>query len=153
MTQNSAATTASNPDALRPPHARSGLPDRLAVAAGIAILVIVALHTAFFAVHPWWDEWLAGPLRTQEPPMDASVQFWALPGGFVVPFALLGLLLIERGRRGRSAPWYLGAVLGVWALGCLWIVGPSGFLFVLVPAVLLVISAARAGRRAAVPTS
>lgn len=142
----SASPASAHPASPRPSSGRGGHPNRLTTAAGITILVIVALHTAFFAVHPWWGDWLAGPLRTHEPPMEASVQFWALPGGFVIPFALLGMLLIAWGRRGLPAPWYLGPALGLWALACVWTVGPSGFLFVLAPAVLLVVSAARARR-------
>jgi uncharacterized protein YqgC (DUF456 family) len=40
-------------------------------------------------------------------------------------------------------------VLALWALVCLWIVGPSGFVLLLVPATLLILAAARARRRGA----
>ena len=122
--------------------------DRLTVAAGVSLLVICVLHTAFFAAHPWWGDWLAGPFRITQPPIEASVQFWALPGGLVVPGVLLALLILGAGRRGKTMPAYVGATLGLWALACVWMVGPSGFVTVLVPAVLLVIARSRSRRRA-----
>ncbi|WP_102194279.1 DUF6463 family protein [Microbacterium aurantiacum] len=123
--------------------------DRLTVAAGVSLLLICVLHTAVFAVHPWWAAWLAGPFRTVQPPADASVQFWGLPGGFVVPGVLLALLILGAGRRGTAPPAYVGATLGFWALACIWMVGPSGFVFILVPAVLLLIARARSRGRGA----
>jgi len=123
-------------------------PDRLTVAAGIALLVIFVLHTAVFALHPWWTEWLAGPFRTVEPPLDAAVQFWALPGGFVVPGILLALFILRAGRQGETVPLYVPIALGTWALACVWIIGPSGFLLALVPTTLLLIADVRARRRA-----
>lgn len=122
--------------------------DRLTVAAAIALLVISVLHTAAFAFHPWWGPWLTGPFRTEQLPMDAVVQFWGLPGGFVVPGVLLALLILHTGRRGQTVPIYVGIILGCWALTCVWIVGPSGFLLLLVPAVLLLVARRRARRRA-----
>ncbi|GEK81343.1 hypothetical protein [Agrococcus baldri] len=119
-------------------------PDRLTIAAGIALLVIMALHTAVFVPHEWWGAWLAGPFRAEQPPVDATVLFWALPGGFVVPGALLALLIVREGRRGRAMPAYVAVVLAIWAVGCVWIVGPSGFLTLVVPVVLLVVANVRA---------
>lgn len=123
--------------------------DGLTLAAAVSLLVITVLHTAVFAPHPWWQAWLAGPFRTDPLPADALVQFWGLPGGFVVPGALLSLLILAAGRRGSMVPGYVGWVLALWALVCLWIVGPSGFVLLLVPATLLILAAARARRRAA----
>ncbi|WP_156253342.1 hypothetical protein [Pseudactinotalea terrae] len=121
--------------------------DRLTVVGGWSLLAICALHTAVFAAQPWWGVWLAGPFRTEEPPLEAFAQFWALPGSFVVIGALLALSLISTGRRGGSAPLYLPIVLGLWAAFCVWIVGPSGFSTLAVPVTLLLVSAVRARRR------
>ena len=121
--------------------------NRLTTTAGWSLIAIAALHTLVFAFHPYWDDWFAGPMRTGTLPLDAVVQFWGLPGGFVVPGVLLGLLMVRLGRRGETLPTYAGVVLGVWAVACIWIVGPSGFLLVLVPAVLLILAGARARRR------
>lgn len=94
--------------------------------------------------------WLAGPLRAEEPPVEATVLFWALPGGFVVPGALLALLIVREGRRGRTMPAYVVIVLTIWAVGCVWIVGPSGFLTLVVPVALLVLARVRNRRRSGV---
>lgn len=117
--------------------------NRLTVAAAVSLLAISVLHTAAFAIHSWWLPWLMGPLRTAELPMEAVVSFWGLPGGFVVPGILLALLVWRAGRAGDTMPLYVGLVLGVWALVCVWIVGPSGFVMLLIPAVLLVIARVR----------
>ena len=120
-------------------------PDRLTTAAGWSLLAICALHMLAFSLHPYWADWLAGPLRTTEATLDEAAQFWGLPGGFVLPGILLAVLLIRLGRQGGRAPAAFGPVLGLWALGCVWILGPSGFLFVLVPAALLVLARLKGG--------
>lgn len=121
-------------------------PDRLTIAAGVSLLVVCVLHTLAFSVHPYWADWLTGPLRTTEATLDEAAQFWGLPGGFVLPGALLAVLLIRLGREGGRAPAAFGPVLGLWALGCVWILGPSGFLFLLVPATLLILASVRGAR-------
>lgn len=121
--------------------------DRLTVSASIVLLVISALHAAVFSLHPWWGAWLAGPFRTTQPPVDAAVQFWGLPGGFVVPGILLALLILRTGRRGGTVPLYVAITLAAWALVCIWMVGPSGFVLLLVPAVLLLVASLRSRRR------
>ncbi|MDQ0643344.1 hypothetical protein [Microbacterium murale] len=125
---------------------RSGRPDRLTISAAIALLTISALHTVAFALHPWWGAWMAGPFRTTQLPMEAAVQFWGLPGGFVVPGVLLALLILRAGRRGDTVPLYVALILGIWAVLCVWMVGPSGFVMLLVPAVLLLIASLRSRR-------
>jgi len=122
--------------------------DALTVAAAVSLLIICVLHTVVFAIHPWWADWLAGPFRTGPMPAEAIIPFWGLPGGFVVPGVLLALLVLEAGRRGGTVPGYVGAVLGIWALLCLWMVGPSGFVLVLVPSALLLLARRRARRAA-----
>lgn len=128
-------------------HPRTGDPvrraDRLTVAAAVAMLLISALHTAVFAAHGWWDLWLAGPFRIQPMPIDSTLQFWALPGGFAIPTGLLALVVFETGRRGVTVPAYVGVTLAGWAIACVWIVGPSGFLLFAVPATLLMIASGR----------
>src|SRR5690606_4332687 len=105
-------------------------PDRLTTAAGWSLLAICVLHMLAFSLHPYRADWLAGPLRTTEATLGEAAQFWGLPGGFVLPGILLAVLLIRLGRQGGRAPAAFGPVLGLWALGCVWILGPSGFLFV-----------------------
>lgn len=142
--------TTHQPSTLTPSAAPGDGPprrDRLTMAGGWALLAICALHTAVFAVQPWWGVWLAGPFRTEEPPIEAFAQFWALPGSFVVIGALLALSLISTGRRGGTAPVYVPVALGLWAAFCVWIVGPSGFVTLAVPVTLLLVGAARARRR------
>lgn len=124
-------------------------PDRLTTAAGWSLLAICALHTLAFSLHPYWVDWLAGPLRTTEATLDEAAQFWGLPGGFVLPGILLAVLLIRLGQQGGRAPAAFGPVLGLWALACVWILGPSGFLLVLVPAALLVLARLKGGPAAA----
>ena len=121
--------------------------DRLTVGAAVSMLLISALHTAVFAAHEWWNVWLNGPFRTEQMPIDSIVQFWALPGGFVVPTGILALLILEAGRRGATVPAYVGFAMAGWAFVCVWIVGPSGFVLFAVSAVLLVAARARASRR------
>jgi hypothetical protein len=149
MTQHQSAASVPAADAIRQPrgHQERIRADRLTVAGGISLLVVCSLHTVVFALHPWWGAWMAGPFRTEQLPTDAAVQFWGLPGGFVVPGLLLALLILDKGRRGNPAPVYVGAVIGVWAFACVWMVGPSGFMLLLVPAVLLFIASMRSRRR------
>lgn len=127
---------------------------RLTRAAGVTILVICLLHTIFFSVHPYWAEWLAGPFRSGITSADEAIQFWGLPGGFVAPGALLGLLILREGRLGRTVPAVVGIVLALWASACFWVVGPSGFLLVLVPAGMLIgASLSRRGSRRSTRTA
>lgn len=121
-------------------------PNRLTIAAAVALLVISILHTAAFSLHPWWGAWMAGPFRTAQLPVDAAVQFWGLPGGFVVPGVLLALFILRIGRGGDTVPLYVPLILGSWALLCVWMVGPSGFMLILIPAVLLLIATLKARR-------
>jgi hypothetical protein len=118
--------------------------NRLTVAGGFALLAIALLHALVFLPNPWWSEWLAGPLRSEELPPDALTVFWALPGSFVVLGALYALSVIATGRRGRTLPLHAPIALAVWAALCVWIVGPSGFLLLAVPVVLLGIASLRA---------
>ncbi|WP_256838759.1 DUF6463 family protein [Ornithinimicrobium faecis] len=132
-------TTSGNTVAARAAHPSSHQrPDRLTIAAGWSTLTIAVLHTIVFVFHPHWGAWLAGLTRTADLPDQAITLFWALPGGFVAPLAVLGLLMIGAGRRGQAMPGYVGWILLGWILICCWIIGPSGFLLGFVPAALLV---------------
>lgn len=125
-----------------PAQARPG--NRWTVAGGVALLTICVLHTLVFAAHPYWAEWLAGPTREAPLAVEPMLLFWALPGGLVVPGAALALLLIGLGRRGEAVPLWLPVTLLAWAGCCVWMVGgPTGFMMVTVPAVLLLIGRAR----------
>ncbi|MEV4489931.1 hypothetical protein AB0K04_07440 [Micromonospora coxensis] len=121
----------------------------LTVGAGWSTVTIGVLHAAVFLPHPYWGEWLTGGLRSGEGG-DASLSvFWALPGSFVVPLVLFGLLLVRLGRRGERAPGYAGWTLAGWAAACVLLIGPSGFLLGFVPAGLLIAEDLRARRRGA----
>ncbi|PSL01022.1 hypothetical protein CLV63_101501 [Murinocardiopsis flavida] len=111
---------------------------RSTVGAGCSLAAIGVLHTAAFLPHPYWGEWLTGGLRSGTGGEESLTVFWALPGGFVVPLVLLGLLVARMGWRGERAPAYVGWAVGGWAAACALLIGPSGFLLGFVPAVLLV---------------
>ncbi|MBM0240213.1 hypothetical protein JNW88_29525 [Micromonospora sp. ATA32] len=124
---------------------------RLTVGAGWSTVAIGVLHTAVFLPNPYWGEWFAGGLRSGES-SDASLSmFWALPGSFVVPLVLLGLLVARLGQRGERAPAYVGWLLGGWVAGCVLLIGPSGFLLGFIPAGLLIAEDLLARRRGAGP--
>ncbi|MBZ2198745.1 DUF6463 family protein [Occultella gossypii] len=123
---------------------------RLTVFAGWAMVAIAVLHTLAIAVHPYWAEWFAGGLRGSDPDPLSLATFWALPGGFVPVLALLGLLTVRLGRRGERLPGYVGWVLLAWVVTAIALIGPSGFLFGIVPAVALIASSVL-GRRDRVP--
>ncbi|RNL83451.1 hypothetical protein EFW17_15715 [Halostreptopolyspora alba] len=110
---------------------------------------IGVLHTAFFLPHPYWRSWLSGDLWGGGGDPESVAVFWALPGGFVVVLVVLGLLVARLGRGGQTVPGYTGWVLGAWALVCVLLIGPSGFLLGLVPAGLLVTATMRARRESA----
>jgi hypothetical protein len=75
--------------------------------------------------------------------------FWALPGSFVVPLVLFGLLVARLGRCGERPPAYAGWVLAGWVAGCALLIGPSGFLLGFVPAGLLIAADLLARRKGA----
>jgi hypothetical protein len=121
---------------------------RLTVGAGWSMVAIALLHTLVFLPHPYWGEWLTGGLHGGAATAESYSTFWALPGGFVAPLLLLGLLVVRMGRRGERAPAYMGWVVGCWVVGCVLLIGPSGFLTGLVPAGLLIAADVSARRGA-----
>ncbi|MBN6057757.1 hypothetical protein JYK22_37890, partial [Nonomuraea sp. RK-328] len=72
--------------------------------------------------------------------------FWALPGGFVVVLALLGLLVARAGRQGQPVPGYVGWAILAWGAFAVALIGPSGFLFTAIPAGLLIAANITTGR-------
>ncbi|MFC4150481.1 DUF6463 family protein [Micromonospora mangrovi] len=120
---------------------------RLTVVAGWSMVAIGTLHAAVFLPQPYWGQWFAGGLRSGEGGDASLAMFWALPGGFVVPLVLCGLLVARLGRRGERAPGYAGWLLGGWVAGCVTLIGPSGFLLGFVPAGLLIAEDLLARRR------
>ena len=112
---------------------------RLTVWAGGLIIGIVGLHILVFAFHPYWGDWLTGGLHSHAAD-ESLVIFWALPGGFVVPMALLGGIVIHLGRARRPVPGYTGVALLLWALACVGLIGVSGFITAVAPAILLVLA-------------
>lgn len=115
--------------------------------AGRAMVAIGVLHTLVFLPHPYWTDWLsASAWRGVELPDEAHIVFWALPGGFVPVLIILGLLTSRLGKRGETLPPYVGWVLFGWCVMGLWFVGPSGFMFGLVPAGLLIAESVRTRR-------
>ncbi len=115
-------------------------PRRLAIAAGGALLVIAALHLIMMSAHGMWPGWLAGELRIAMPGSAGLGAFWAGIGGFAVPVALLGGMIIRTARRGQKCSPIFGYGLLAWAGCCCYLLGPSGFLTFLFPAALLIIA-------------
>lgn len=119
---------------------------RLTGSAGWAILSIAVLHTAVFIPQASWSDWFDGSLRAFQGDPDSLAVFWALPGGFVLPGAMLGLFLIRMGRQRMRVGLGYALTLAVWASFCLWLVGPSGFMLFYVPAGLLLAASIVNGR-------
>ncbi|MER7500536.1 DUF6463 family protein [Nonomuraea pusilla] len=120
------------------PPVRPALPAKLTVWAGRAMILIAVAHTAVFAPLVPWSSWLAGDLRDHTAGNDSVATFWALPGGFVVVLALLGLLVARAGRQGQRVPGYVGWTVLVWGALAVALIGPSGFLLAIIPSALLI---------------
>lgn len=69
--------------------------------------------------------------------MESMRDFWALPGGFALPLILLGLLISRLAHAGRALPAYAGWLFTSWVVLSAGILMPSGFLFGLIPAGML----------------
>ncbi|WP_198587264.1 DUF6463 family protein [Glycomyces xiaoerkulensis] len=131
-------TTTSEPD--RAPVATGAA--RLTIIAGWSLIVVAVLHTAVFVPQAPWRDWFSGSLRSVDPDAESVAVFWALPGGIVVPALLLGLLMIRLGRQHQRVGLGYALAILAWVSFCLWLVGPSGFLLLLVTVGLLVAAAA-----------
>ncbi|WP_211228387.1 hypothetical protein [Glycomyces tenuis] len=114
---------------------------RLSSAAGWSAITIAALHIAVFVPQAPWSEWFDGALRTADADPESLSLFWALPGGIAVPGALMGLLMVRLGRQGQRVGLGYAAVLIAWPACCIWLIGPSGFIALLVPGGLLIAAA------------
>lgn len=125
--------------------------NRSVIVAGWSMVVIAVLHTVAHLFHPYWSDWLSGELWTGNSPADSYAFFWALPGSFVVVLAILGGLIVRMGRRGDDVPRYVGWGLGAWVVGCLALIGPSGFVFGILPSVLLIVDGLRRRVRTSSP--
>ncbi|NUW38090.1 hypothetical protein HTZ77_42830 [Nonomuraea sp. SMC257] len=113
------------------------------------MVLIAVAHTVLFSLIAPWSSWLAGDLRTGAADSDSMATFWALPGGFVVVLALLGLLVARAGRQGHHVPGYVGWAILAWGAFAVSLIGPSGFLSAIVPAGLLIAANVVAGRHSA----
>lgn len=124
----------------------------LFIGASRTLVAICALHLAFWAVATWsnWDHWATGGLWGAEEAGDieSAADFWALPGSFMLPLALLALLIERLARSGRAAPAYVGWALTGWVVLCAAILMPSGFILGIIPGIML-IAASRLNSRAA----
>lgn len=125
---------------LAEPDTRSVAAGRLAIAGGVALLVIAALHLITMSLHGMWGGWFAGDLRSAMPGDPALGAFWAGLGGFAVPVALLGVMIIRTARAGRRTSPVLGFGLLGWAALCAYLAGPGGFLTFAVPSLLLIMA-------------
>jgi hypothetical protein len=131
---------------------RKGVPGSgLNRAAGIALVVIGALHLVVMAPHPHWESWFAGGLWNGAGSPASTSAFWAMPASFAVPMVLLGVMIIRLAPRGE-VPAFLGWTLLAWDLICILLISPlSGFSLGLIPIILLVIASLR-GRAVAKPS-
>lgn len=114
--------------------------NRLVIIAGWAMVAIALLHTVAHIFHPFWRDWLTGGLWTGDANYESYSFFWALPGSFVVVLAVLGLLVRQMGRLGQTVPSYVGWALGLWVVGCIALIGPSGFMLGILPSALLIVA-------------
>ncbi|MFI7416311.1 DUF6463 family protein [Nonomuraea sp. NPDC049684] len=120
------------------PLARATPPSRLTIWAGRAMIFIALAHVAVFAPLAPWAGWLAGDLRDGRADGESQAVFWALPGGFVVVLALLGLLVARAGRQGQPVPGYVGWAILAWGAVGVGLIGMSGFITAIVPSGLLI---------------
>ncbi|CAM3238489.1 DUF6463 family protein [Stackebrandtia soli] len=93
-----------------------------------------------------WPGWITGDLwwGIGSPGMlESKLAFWSVPGSFVVPLILLGLMAVGRAREGRALPGYVGWTMLTWAAFGAYIGFPTGFLLVLVPATLFILDGRR----------
>jgi predicted branched-subunit amino acid permease len=125
---------------------------RLTSLAGWSLVLLAVLHTAVFVPLAPWSDWFDGSLHGLDGDPDSLAVFWGLPGGFVIPALLLGLLVIRMGRQRQRVGLIFALVLAAWVTFCLWLVGPSGFVLIYSTAGLLaaaaIIDRRKAGRSA-----
>lgn len=105
---------------------------------GRLLTSISILHIIAFLPHPYWPEWLSGEGITS---MESMALFWALPGGPAVVGILLGLLVSRMGKHREVAPGYIGWTVLAWAAAGIALLGVSGFVLMIVPALMLITAA------------
>lgn len=124
-------------------------PRRLTIWAGYLLAAIGVLHVLVFIPHPYWGQWLSGGLWNGGAADESVAVFWALPGGFAPLLIIFGFSTAGAARRGTSAPGYAAWGILAWVVACIALIGMSGFVFGLIPAILLVAAdiTARRNRR------
>lgn len=117
--------------------------------AGLIMIVQGAVHgvSALLVNTDHWPAWLAGGIPSDLASDDPVVAaFWLSWGGFGLPLALLGAVILGLGRAGRVPPLYVPITYMIWGvLGGL--MAPSPLLTVLIPGVLLLIATSTGRRR------
>ncbi|MFC6100212.1 DUF6463 family protein [Olivibacter domesticus] len=115
--------------------------------AGWMLVSICLLHFVFWSVVSYhsWGAWISGALWDHVDPetlaaFELNFEFWALPGSFMIPLLLLGLLITRAAQMRDRLPRYLGWSLLLWVLICSIILEPSGFPLGLIPAVMLIMA-------------
>lgn len=115
--------------------------------AGRISIVICMLHFIFFTIVtlPNWGTWASGAGWGKVDPQTPSdfalvLDFWALPGSFMVPLFLLAMLIVRASRFKDRLPGYIGWGMLLWGLICSYILEPSGFPLVIIPSVLLILA-------------
>lgn len=115
--------------------------------AGWMLVGICLLHLVFWSIVTYhsWNVWISGALWEYENPQtrtafELNFEFWALPGSFMIPLLLLGLLIAHAARMRNRLPRYLGWSLLLWVLICSIILEPSGFPLGLIPVVILIMA-------------
>jgi hypothetical protein len=125
--------------------------NRLVVWAGLVMIFQGTVHglSALFVNTNHWPAWLAGGVSSDLASHDPVVAaFWLSWGGFGLPLALLGAMVVGLGRTGQAPPLYVPVAYLTWGvLGGL--AAPSPLLTVLIPGVLLLIGTRTARRRQA----
>lgn len=115
--------------------------------AGWMLIGICFLHFVFWTIvtcHSW-GAWASGALWEYANPqtltaLELNFEFWALPGSFMVPLLLLGLLIIRAARIRDRLPNYLAWVLLLWVLVSSLLLEPSGFPLGLIPSIMLMVA-------------
>lgn len=111
------------------------------IIAGSLLVAVGVLHLAVMAAHPYWSDWLQrGLWSAGTTPEPSFTGFWAMPGSFAIPLILLGYLVVRLAVKRLPLPSAIGWCLLIWTLSCVYLIGPSGFILILIPGVLLIVA-------------
>lgn len=117
--------------------------------AGLIMILQGTVHSvsALLVNSDHWPAWLAGGIPSDLAGHDPVVAaFWLSWGGFGLPLALLGAVVVGLGRAGRVPPLYVPIAYVIWGvLGGL--MAPSPLLTVVIPGALLLIATCTGRRR------